>query len=78
LQGVYYFLGRIQARGAQARLEAMMREEGQAITSKEQVQGELNRCSGILRQSASTLETTYKHLQAAAEAARPGAKPPAK
>lgn len=73
-QGVYYYLGRIDGRGLKSKLEGLMKSEGKNITSPERAQAELARCGGELRQRASDLQTTYQHLQAEAQAAKP---PPA-
>lgn len=73
LQGIYYYLGRLDARGQMANLEGLMKAEGHEI-KKEEVQSELNRCGQQLQQSATTLQDTFKRLQAAAQAAQPAAK----
>jgi hypothetical protein len=74
LQGTFYFLGRLQAHGMTPKLQELMRAEGQAITSQQQAQSELDRCGRELRQSTNALEAAYKALQPATPAA-PAAKP---
>ncbi|MBI1198150.1 MAG: hypothetical protein GC203_09835 [Phenylobacterium sp.] len=70
-QGTYYYLGRIDGRGLKPKLEALMKAEGKNIPGPDQLKAELTRCGGELRQRATDLQTTYQHLQAEAEAAKP-------
>jgi hypothetical protein len=74
MQGIYYFLGRIDAAGLKPGLEGLMKTEGSAIQNPQQAQAELNRCGVELNRRAADLKATYERLQASAQAAKPPAK----
>ena len=76
-QGVYYYLGRITARGAVNRMEAVIKTEA-ARLNPQQLQGELTRCSGELNTRTKEYQAVNERLAASAKAATPPAKPAAK
>ncbi|RAK68862.1 hypothetical protein DJ019_02275 [Phenylobacterium kunshanense] len=73
-KGMFYYLGRLTARGPTARIEGLMKAEATRLQPK-QAQAELQRCGSEL--SARTKE--YQAVgQRLAAAARPPAAAPAK
>lgn len=77
-KGVYYYLGRISARGATARIEGLLKAEAPKM-SPEQAQTELARCGGELNNRTKEFQAVNQRL-AAQFAPPPGkaAAPPAK
>lgn len=62
-RGVYYYSGRLSARGPLARIEATMIAEGKKMNAPAIVQGELTRCGGELSQKTSELQAISQRLQ---------------
>lgn len=62
-RGVYYYLGRLSARGAIARLEASMLAEGRKMNAPAAVQAELTRCGAELNQRTGELQAINQRLQ---------------
>lgn len=62
-EGVYYYMGRIDARGSGAGLEALLGAEGKSIRSKEELKADLTRCGATLRQRSLALQTAFENLR---------------
>lgn len=62
-RGVYYYLGRLSARGPVARLEASMLAEGRKMNAPAAVQAELTRCGVELNQRTVELQAINQRLQ---------------
>lgn len=77
LRGIYYYLGKLQARGGISRLQSVVLNEGRGLNSPAKVQAELTRCAGELNTAGKALQTANDRARAAAKAATGGA-PPAK
>lgn len=73
-QGTFYFVGRLDGRGATNRVEPLMLSEGKAITTQAQVQAELNRCGNELKTRSDGLRAMSQRL--AAQTPRPAAAAP--
>ncbi len=76
-RGVYYYLGRLSARGPVARLEASMLAEGRKMNAPAAVQAELSRCGAELNQRTGELQAINQRLQKQFAPPAKGA-PPAK
>lgn len=81
-EGVFFYLGKLNARGASARLGALLVGEAGGFTTAQQAQTELTRCSNELNARAVELRNGLTQLQqvgrakaAAAAAAKPAAPP---
>lgn len=72
-RGAHYYMGRLAARGAPARLEPLMVGEARSITSAAQAKTELDRCAGELNQNQTQFQALNQKL--AASAPRPAAAP---
>lgn len=70
VRGIFYYLGKLEARGGLTRVEPMVLAEARTL-QPQQAQAELNRCGQELNGRASGLEAMNKRLQAAAQAAAP-------
>jgi hypothetical protein len=70
-RGLYFYLGKLAARGASSRLEAVMLTEGQGLNSQPKNQAELTRCGAELNQQTNTLRAANTRI-----ATRLGATPP--
>ena len=75
-RGIYFFMGKIEARGGIVRLEPMLLAEGKALANAEQIRAELGRCGGELTRSTQNLQATNQRLVKAAQGAQPA--PPKK
>ena len=64
-RGTFYFMGRLNARGADARMESILLAAGQEIKQPAQVQSELNRCGAELTKASSGLQASFQRLQQA-------------
>lgn len=64
-RGVYYYAGKLSARGAIARIAPVMVAEGKKMNAPQIVQGELTRCGGELSQRTSELQAVNQSLQKA-------------
>ncbi len=72
MRGNFYYLGRLEGRGAATRLDALILAESRAITSPQAAQTELQRCIGELNARGAAFQAT---LQRVGRQARP---PPTK
>lgn len=70
-KGALFYLGRLSARGATARIEAIMRAEAPKMPAQ-QAQVELNRCGNELNARGQELQAVNQRLSASA---RPAAAP---
>ncbi|MFZ5721866.1 MAG: hypothetical protein ACOY5Y_20615 [Pseudomonadota bacterium] len=73
VQGIYYFLGKLNARGGLTRVEPLVLSEARSLTAQ-QAQSELARCGGELNKQNGDLQAMNQRLQAAAGAAAPAKK----
>jgi hypothetical protein len=73
-RGLYFYLGKLAARGAQAKLEAVMVAEGSALNSQAKIQAELTRCGKELALQTNALRATNTRIAAKLGAAQPPAK----
>lgn len=64
-RGVYYYIGRLSARGPLARVETVMLAEGKKMNTPQVVQAELGRCGAELSQRTSELQAINQRLQKA-------------
>jgi hypothetical protein len=62
-RGVFFYLGRLGARGPLARLEATMVAEGKKMNTPALLQTELGRCGGELNQRGGELQQLNLKLQ---------------
>lgn len=69
-RGVYYYLGKLEARGGVARTDAVMVSEAKAL-SPQQAQAELARCAAELNRAAQNLRAANQRF---ANTVRPPAK----
>lgn len=83
-EGVFYYLGRLSARGASGKLGGLLVSEAGAITTQQQAQAELARCGneltarvGDLRNGLTTLQNAGRAKAAAAGPAAAPAPAPA-
>lgn len=74
-QGIFYYLGRLQARGFSGKLDALMLAEAAAIQSQQQAQSEVSRCNTELTAHSLDLKNAFQRLQQQAQAARPQGAP---
>lgn len=75
----FYFLGRIDSRGATSKLQSLLVSERAAVDSEEKFKAELARCGDIMTKRTAELNAMYKRLQdAEPKPAAPAATPPAK
>lgn len=70
IQGIYYYLGKLNARGGLTRVEPLMLNEAKGLNAQ-QAQAELTRCGVELNQQNGALRAMNDRLQAAAAAAAP-------
>ena len=75
-RGLFYYVGRVTARGPLARVEAIMLAEGKKISTPQQAQAELARCGAELNQNGGEMQAINQRLQK--QFAPPAAAPPAK
>jgi hypothetical protein len=61
-RGAHYFMGRLAARGAVARLEPVMAAEGRAINSAAIAQGEFKRCAEELQANQAQFQALDQKL----------------
>lgn len=82
VRGTFFYLGRLSARGASAKLGPVMVAEAKTINSPQMANGELKRCITELDGRAGDLRAGMAQMQAAANAERAampaGAAPPPK
>jgi hypothetical protein len=82
VRGTFFYLGRLSARGASAKLGPVMVAEAKTINSPQMANGELKRCITELDGRAGDLRAGMAQMQAAAKAERAampaGAPPPPK
>jgi hypothetical protein len=71
-RGVFYYMGKLVARGPVARMEAIMLAEGRKMNNATQVQAELTRCGAELSARSAELQAANQRL------ARQLGPPPAK
>lgn len=64
-RGVFYYIGKLSARGPIGRVEPLMVAEGKKMNAPQIVQGELSRCGGELSQKSSELQAVNQRLQKA-------------
>jgi hypothetical protein len=76
--GVYYYLGKLNARGSIARLESVMLAEGKGMNTQAIVQGELARCGTELNQKTGEFQALNQKLAAQARPATAAPAPPLK
>jgi hypothetical protein len=76
-RGLFYYVGRVTARGPLARIEPMMIAEGKKMSTPQQVQAELARCGAELNKNGGELQAINQKLQKQF-GPPPGAAPPAK
>ena len=69
LQGTFYYLGRLAARGLSGKLEPLLLAEGKSIKTGAEVQAELTRCGADLTARSAELRVAFVNLQQAATAA---------
>jgi hypothetical protein len=74
-EGIFYFLGKLTARGQGARLTSVLAQEAKSPINAQQAQAELNRCGQELTRSSAQLNGAFKTLQASAPR-RPASPPP--
>jgi len=74
-KGVLFYLGRLSARGATARIEAVIKTEAPKMQAQ-QAQAELTRCGGEINARGQELQAVNQRLAAAARP--PAAAAPAK
>jgi hypothetical protein len=74
-KGVFYYLGRLQARGLTPKLGSLFQEEAKIVTTPQQGEAEAKRCSGELTAHGAELRSVYERL---APPRPPAAAPPAK
>ena len=72
-RGLYYYLGRLAARGGLARVEQQMLAEAKTLTAQS-APAELSRCGAELNKVTTDLQATNLRLQATIKAANPPAK----
>lgn len=72
-EGVYFYVGRLSARGASARLGALLVSEAPTIANAQQAQAEFNRCSAAFNARTTELRAGIAQLQQAGQAARAAA-----
>lgn len=72
-RGVYYYMGRLAARGGIVRVEPTIAAEARALSAAPaQMQTELGRCGGELTKRTGELQAAMQRLQA--QAPKPAAK----
>lgn len=77
VRGQFYYYGRISARAAAAKLGTVMVGEARTITSPQQLQGELARCTAELTTANAGLRGALQSVDAAARSlVKPGKTPP--
>ena len=76
-RGLFYYIGRVTARGPLARIEPMMIAEGKKMSTPQQIKTELARCGAELNQNGGELQAINQRLQKQF-GPPPGAAPPAK
>ena len=74
-QGIFYFLGKMEGRGATPRLEGLMLSESKTLNTGPLVQTELTRCGGELTRRATALGAMFQRLQATRPSPPTGAAP---
>lgn len=62
-RGIFYYLGRITARGPVARVESIMVAESKKMGTPQILQAELTRCAGELNQRGNELQAVNQRLQ---------------
>jgi hypothetical protein len=62
-RGIYYYMGKLAARGSLARTEAIMIAEGKKMQGAQQLQAELGRCGAELSQRSNELMAVNQRLQ---------------
>jgi hypothetical protein len=62
-RGIFFYLGRLSARGPLARLEPILVAEGKKLNTPQLLQAELARCGGELNQRSGELQAINKNLQ---------------
>lgn len=77
-RGIYFYIGRLAARGPLSRVETLLPSEGRAIGSAQQAQAELTRCGTELTQRTGEFQAASQRAAQAARAAAPPPKPKAK
>lgn len=74
-QGIFYFLGKMEGRGATPRLEGLMLSESKTLNTGPLVQTELTRCGAELTRRATALGAMFQRLQATRPSPPTGAAP---
>lgn len=72
-RGLFYYLGRLGARGGLVRVEPMMLAEAKTLTPQT-APAELSRCGAELNKASADLQATNQRLQATVKAATPAKK----
>ena len=62
-RGIFFYVGRLGARGPLSRVEPIMIAESKKMNSPQILQGELTRCSAELNQRGNELQTLNQKLQ---------------
>lgn len=76
-RGQFYYYGRVAARGTAAKLGATLVGEAKQVTTPQQLQAELARCSAELTVANAGLRDSLKDVETAArQAPKPGVAPP--
>jgi hypothetical protein len=75
--GLFYFLGRIDARGSTEKLEGMLKTEQKGLETEATFKTEFARCGDVMTKRSAALNTMYGRLDAAEKAANPAAAKPA-
>jgi len=70
-RGVYFFMGKIEARGGVTRIEPMLLAEGKSLSTGQQIQAELARCGAELTKSTQNLQAANQRLAKTIQAAPP-------
>jgi hypothetical protein len=73
VKGIFFYLGKLQARGGLTRVEPMMLSEAKTLTPQVG-QNELKRCGAELNKQSTDLQAMNGRLQQAAKAAAPAKK----
>jgi hypothetical protein len=75
--GLFYFLGRIDARGATDKLEGLLKTEQKGLESEATFKAEFARCGDVMTKRSAALNTMYGRLDAAEKAEHPAGPAPA-
>lgn len=71
--GLFYFLGRIDARGSTDKLEGLLKTEQKSLETEATFKAEFARCGDVMTKRSAALNAMYQRLDAAEKAAHPAA-----